>query len=71
MEEVVIIILYTLLQKKSSGGVVYSDGKFNDARLNLLIALSAEKAGSIIRSYCKVVDFEHNKNGTLKSRNYH
>ncbi len=56
-----------LLQKKSSGGVVYSDGKFNDARLNLLIALSAEKAGSIIRSYCKVVDFEHNKNGTLKS----
>ncbi len=55
------------INEKYNSGVTYSDGQFNDARLNLLIALTAEKAGAIIRNYCKVINFEFNANGHLKS----
>ncbi len=44
------------------GGVAYSDGQFNDARLNLILAMTAERAGAIVRNYCKVIGFEFAKN---------
>ncbi len=55
------------LRKGARGGVVYSDGQFNDARLNILLALTAEKAGAVIRNYCKVIGFEYKSNGEIKS----
>lgn len=53
------------LQDKFKGGVSYLDGQFDDARLNLLIALTAEKAGTIIKNYCKVIDFEKSADGKI------
>ncbi len=50
-----------LLDNSLNGGVSYSDGQFNDARLNLLIALTAEKAGATIRTYTEVVSIELNR----------
>ena len=47
------------------GGVAYSDGQFDDARLNLLLALTAEQAGVQLRRDCRVVGFEHHGTGRL------
>ncbi len=51
------------LRKSLTGGVAYSDGQFDDARLNLLLALTAEKAGAVIRTRCRVVDLKLDNNG--------
>ena len=50
---------------RSQGGVAYSDGQFDDARLNLLLALTAEHAGVQLRSRCRVIGFERNGAGRL------
>ena len=47
------------------GGVAYSDGQFDDARLNLLLALTAEQAGVQLRRSCRVVGFERHATGRL------
>ena len=39
------------------GGVAYSDGQFDDARLNLLLALTAESSENP-RTRCRVVELE-------------
>jgi len=54
-----------LLNAGANGAVAYSDGQFNDARLNLLLALTAERAGAILRSGCRVMALEHGANGKL------
>ncbi len=54
-----------LLKSNFESGVAYSDGQFDDARLNLLLALTAEKSGTVLRTYCKVLDLERNPNGSL------
>ncbi len=54
-----------LLLKKFNGGIIYSDGQFNDARLNLLLALTAEKGGAIIRNYSSVIGFDKKSDGSL------
>jgi len=51
----------------TGGGVAYSDGQFNDSRLNLLLALTAEREGAIIANYCNVIDFEYDLNSKLKA----
>ncbi len=56
-----------LLKSCSSGGVIYSDGQFNDARLNLLLALTAQKAGAILRTNCKVMELEKRNDGKICS----
>ncbi len=48
-----------------NGGVAYYDGQFDDSRLNLLLALTAEKGGAILRTRCKVIELEHQPNGKL------
>ncbi len=53
------------LENQLNGGVAYSDGQFDDARLNLLLALTAKREGAIIRSYCKVIKLEHKLNGKI------
>ena len=51
--------------KAGLSGVAYSDGQFDDARLNLLLALSAERHGAQLKTRCRVVDFERNHQGRL------
>ncbi len=62
-EEIKRILPY--LKSNFTGGVAYGDGQFDDARLNLLIALTAEKAGTILRTYCKVIDFQRDTSGFI------
>ncbi len=49
----------------SFGGIAYSDGQFDDARLNLLIALTAERAGAIVKTRCKVLKIKKNSEGKI------
>lgn len=46
-------------------GVAYSDGQFDDARLNLLMALTAERAGAVVRTRSPVVALEKDANGRV------
>ena len=46
-------------------GVAYSDGQFDDARLNLLMALTAEQAGAVVRTRTRVVALETDSSGRL------
>jgi len=53
------------IRAQSSGGVAYSDGQFDDARLNLLLALTAERAGAVVRTGCRVTALERNSQGRI------
>ena len=53
--------------KPGRGGVAYSDGQFDDARLNLLLASTAEQGGASLRTRCRVVGFERSANGRLSA----
>ena len=55
------------LLKTCQGGVAYSDGQFDDARLNLLLALTAEQRGATLRTHCRVVELETDATGQLKA----
>ncbi len=48
-----------------NGGVVYSDGQFDDARLNLLLALTAQSHGAELRTYTRIIELLKNGNGKL------
>ena len=48
-----------------NGGVAYSDGQFDDARLNLLLALTAEHAGAQIQTACRVTQLERDAQGRI------
>ncbi len=54
-----------LLRPEVQCGVAYSDGQFNDARLNLLMALTAERAGAVIRTRTKVQELERDGSGQI------
>lgn len=49
---------FPLLDPARQGGVLYSDGQFDDARLNLLLLLTARASGAILERDCRVVGFE-------------
>ena len=51
--------------KACQGAVAYSDGQFDDARLNLLLALTAARGGAELRSHCRVVELEQGTEGRL------
>ena len=51
--------------KACQGAVAYSDGQFDDARLNLLLALTAAQGGAQLRSHCRVVELEQGPDGRL------
>ena len=53
------------LRSDVSGGVAYSDGQFDDARLNLLMALSAEQHGAVVRTRTPVVELEKDSHGKV------
>ncbi|BEV36127.1 FAD-dependent oxidoreductase [Synechococcus sp. M16CYN] len=51
--------------KPCQGAVAYNDGQFDDARLNLLLALTAQRAGVVLRTRCKVMAIERNSVGRV------
>ena len=53
--------------KACQGAVAYSDGQFDDARLNLLLARTAEQGGAVLRSRCRVVGIEHDGHGKIQA----
>jgi glycerol-3-phosphate dehydrogenase len=50
--------LLPALTSEVSAGLLYSDGQFDDARLNLLLVLTARRAGVTVQRDCAVVGFE-------------
>lgn len=54
-----------LIRPGLNGGVAYSDGQFDDARLNLLLALTAEQAGAQVRTRCRVIELQKDNHGRL------
>src|SRR5688572_8492907 len=45
------------------GGVLYYDGQFDDARLLIDLAQTAEEQGAVVLNYARVVDFHHDDEG--------
>ncbi len=54
-----------ILQKGLMGGVVYHDGQFDDARLAVAIAQTADNAGACILNYTKVSSLIKNESGKI------
>ncbi len=55
----------TLVSRKLNGGVQYKDGQFDDARLAVNLAQTAETYGGVLLNYCKVTSLT--KTGTRLS----
>src|SRR6266436_585290 len=49
----------TLEQAGLRGGVLYYDGQFDDARLLIDLARTAEQQGAVLVNYARVVDLSH------------
>ncbi len=45
-----------LKAEKLKGGVIYYDGQFDDARMNILLAATADAKGAVICNYAKVTE---------------
>jgi len=54
------------IREEIGGGVAYRDGQFDDARLNLLLALTAERAGAVLRTGCRVVALDRDVQGRIQ-----
>jgi glycerol-3-phosphate dehydrogenase len=52
-------------------GLLYSDGQFDDARLNLLLLLTARQAGATVARDCRVVGFECGQGSLLAAIGQH
>ncbi len=57
--------LPTLKKNKLTGGVVYHDGQFDDARLAVNIAQTAVEHGAVVLNYSKVINLLKNDNGKI------
>ena len=51
--------------KSLKGSILHSDGQFDDARLNVALAVTAAHAGAVVLNHCSVVDLlrDDEKNG--------
>ncbi len=50
-------LLPAISSKNLSGGIVYQDGQFDDSRLAINLAQTAEENGAAIINYCKLTSF--------------
>jgi glycerol-3-phosphate dehydrogenase len=55
----------TLEQQGLRGGVLYYDGQFDDARLLIDLAHTADGLGAVLLNYAKVVGFSHDPDGFI------
>ncbi|QMU66672.1 MAG: FAD-dependent oxidoreductase [Flavobacteriaceae bacterium] len=56
----------TLKRSKLSGGVVYHDGLFDDARLAVNLAQTSVQHGATVLNYTKVINLIKNHTGTIQ-----
>ena len=54
-----------LKEKGLHGGITYFDGQFDDARLALNLAQTANESGAIVLNHCKVTDLLKNEDNKL------
>ncbi len=47
-----------LKSQQLKGGIIYYDGQFDDARMNVSAILTAASKGAVVANYVKVVDFK-------------
>jgi glycerol-3-phosphate dehydrogenase len=59
-----------LKPKGLRGGILYYDGQFDDSRMNVCIALTAQEQGAVVLNHTEVLDLlkEHNRLRGLKVR---
>jgi glycerol-3-phosphate dehydrogenase len=55
-KEETVELIPTIEQEHLSGGVIYHDGQFDDARLALNLAQTASEAGAVVANYVKAVE---------------
>lgn len=55
-------LIPTVEQKKLVGGVIYHDGQFDDSRLAVNLAQTAEELGAAMLNYCRCVGLEKDNN---------
>jgi glycerol-3-phosphate dehydrogenase len=53
----------TLEQDGLRGGVLYYDGQFDDSRLLINLAQTAEEQGAVLLNYARVVELKHDSEG--------
>lgn len=57
-------------QKNLSGGVLYFDGQFDDARLLIDLAKTAFEKGALLLNYARVFGFAENSGGKISAVNF-
>jgi len=62
-KEEVLAHIPNLEQEGLRGGVMYYDGQFDDARLLINLAQTAEEQGAVLLNYARVVGLTHDKEG--------
>jgi glycerol-3-phosphate dehydrogenase len=62
-KEEVLAHIPNLEQAGLRGGVLYYDGQFDDARLLINLAQTAEQQGAVVLNYAPVVDLTHDADG--------
>ena len=55
-------LLPTINTKNLCGGIVYFDGQFDDARLAINLAQTANDKGAVVLNYCAATNFNFEKN---------
>lgn len=60
----------TVEQDKLQGGVIYHDGQFDDARLAINLAQTAQERGGIMLNYCRCVGL-HKEDGIISGVHIH
>ena len=60
-----------MLRNDLVGAIVYYDGQQNDARTNVMLALTAAEHGAVVANYTEVVGFEKDADGKIAVRPFH
>ena len=58
-------LLPNLKKKGLKGGIVYTDGQFDDSRLCIDLVTTLVKKGSLVLNYCSVEDFIYDSGGNI------
>ena len=61
----------TLEQEGLRGGVLYFDGQFDDARLLIDLARTADEQGAVLVNYARVVGLTHDADGFVNGLAFH
>ena len=63
--EEILTIFPQLKSNSLKGGVLFYDGQFNDARMNISVALTAYEHGALLLNHAKIIDLLKNNEKTV------